>query len=134
MARTTTKTRGSQGISMSHASTVAKSAVSTIVTVICLSMHPTVRAQQPAGRSQATAPYRAPRAADGHADLNGIWQAMNTANWDLEDHSPAPGTMWETGAIGAVPAGQSVVESGEIPYLPVALEKKKNNFASRRTN
>jgi hypothetical protein len=78
--------------------------------------------------------YRAPRSADGHADLNGIWQALNTANWDLEDHSPAPGTMWETGAIGAVPAGQSVVESGEIPYLPVALEKKKNNFASRRTN
>ena len=78
--------------------------------------------------------YRAPRSADGHADLNGIWQALNTANWDLEDHSPAPGTMWETGAIGAVPAGQSVVEGGEIPYLPAALQKKKDNFANRRTN
>ena len=79
-------------------------------------------------------PYRAPRSADGHADLNGIWQALNTANWDLEDHSPAPGTMWETGAIGAVPAGQSVVEGGEIPYLAAALQKKKNNFTNRRTN
>ncbi len=78
--------------------------------------------------------YRAPRSADGHADLNGIWQALNTANWDLEDHSPQPGTMWETGAIGAVPAGQSVVEGGEIPYLPAALQKKKNNFANRRAN
>jgi hypothetical protein len=78
--------------------------------------------------------YRAPRSADGHADLNGIWQALNTANWDLEDHSPAPGTMWETGAIGAVPAGQSVVEGGEIPYLPAALQKKNSNFANRRTN
>jgi hypothetical protein len=78
--------------------------------------------------------YRAPRSADGHADLNGIWQALNTANWDLEDHAPAPGTMWETGAIGAVPAGQSVVEGGEIPYLPAALQKKNSNFANRRTN
>src|SRR5690242_17110828 len=85
----------------------------------------------PAAWAQA---YRAPRSADGHADLNGLWQALNTANWDLEDHSPQPGTMWETGAIGAVPAGQSVVDGGDIPYLPAALQKKKNNFANRRTN
>ncbi len=77
--------------------------------------------------------YRAPRSADGHADLNGIWEALNTANWDLQDHSPAPGTMWETGAIGAEPAGQGVVEGGVIPYLPAALEKKNQNFADRRT-
>jgi hypothetical protein len=78
--------------------------------------------------------YRAPRAADGHADLNGIWEALNTANWDLQDHSPAAGPMWETGAIGAQPAGQGVVEGGAIPYLPAALEKKQANFANRRTN
>ena len=78
--------------------------------------------------------YRAPRAADGHADLNGIWEALNTANWDLQDHSPQAGPMWETGAIGAEPAGQGVVEGGDIPYLPAALEKKKSNFANRRTN
>jgi hypothetical protein len=78
--------------------------------------------------------YRAPRAADGHADLSGIWEALNTANWDLADHSPQPGPMWEMGAIGAEPAGQSVVEGGAIPYLPAALEQKKSNFANRRTN
>jgi hypothetical protein len=81
-----------------------------------------------------TAPYRAPRAADGHADLSGIWQAMNTANWDLQDHSPQPGTMWQTGSIGAEPAGQSVVEGGPIPYKPEKLAKKKANFENRRTN
>src|SRR5215469_5061148 len=71
------------------------------------------------------APYRAPRAAGGqHPDLDGVWQALNTANWDLQDHSPAAGTMWETGAIGAEPAGQGVVEGGDIPYLPVALEER----------
>ena len=78
--------------------------------------------------------YRPPRAPDGHADLSGIYEALNTANWDLEDHSPAAGPMWQTGAIGSQPAGESVVEGGEIPYKPGALEKKKANFASRRTN
>lgn len=85
----------------------------------------------PALRAQA---YRAPRAADGHADLSGVWQALNTANWDIEDHSAQAGTMWQNGAIGAEPAGQGVVEGGEIPYLPAALEQKKTNFANRRTN
>jgi hypothetical protein len=31
--------------------------------------------------------YRAPRADGGHPDLNGIWQTMNEANYDLEGHS-----------------------------------------------
>src|SRR6202167_6336026 len=85
------------------------------------------------GTAQSTA-YRPPRAPDGHADLSGIYQALNTANWDLEDHSPQQGTMCQTGAIGSEPAGESVVEGGTIPYKPAALEKKKANFASRRTN
>lgn len=87
------------------------------------------RAQSPA----RAAVYRAPRSFDGHADLSGIYQAINTANWDLQDHSPAPGTMWQTGAIASEPPGQSVVEGGAIPYKPEALAKKKTNFDNRRT-
>src|SRR4029434_727026 len=69
--------------------------------------------------------YRAPRLADGHPDLNGIWQAFVTANWDLQDHEAQPGPHPEImGAYGAGPAGQSVVEGGEIPYQTWALEKK----------
>ena len=75
--------------------------------------------------------YRAPRGPDGRADLSGIWQALNTANWDLEDHTAQAGT-WETGAIGAVPGGQGVVEGSTIPYLAAALEQKKANLAKRR--
>ena len=49
-----------------------------------------------------TAPYRAPRTKfDTHPDLSGIYEAMNTANWDLQDHSPQQGTMWQTGAINS---------------------------------
>ena len=83
--------------------------------------------------SAQAATYRAPRFPDGHPNLNGIWQVNGGAHWDLEDHSAAPGTMWETGAIGAVPAGRSVVEGGDIPYLPAALAKRKENNAKRRT-
>ena len=80
--------------------------------------------------------YRAPRnAGDGHADLSGIWQAMNSANWDLEDHSPHQGPTEILGAIASEPPGQSVVVGGEpIPYKPEALAKKKANFENRRTN
>jgi len=76
--------------------------------------------------------YVPPRAADGKPDLNGIWQAMNTANWDLEDH-PALAGLPQTGAIGAIPPGQGVVEGGEIPYRPEALAKKKENLQRRLT-
>jgi hypothetical protein len=39
----------------------------------------------------------------------------------------------DLGAIGAVPAGQGVVEGNEIPYLPAAATKKRDNFTNRRT-
>jgi len=75
--------------------------------------------------------YQAPRTADGHPDLNGIWQALSTANWDLEDHPAAPGPFYQLGAIGAIPGGPGVVAGGPIPYKPEALKKKKENFANR---
>jgi hypothetical protein len=77
----------------------------------------------PPSRAQAQA-YKAPKAADGHPDLGGIWEYMGTANWDLQDHPAEPGPLWQMGAIGAMPAGQSVVEGSEIPYLPAAAEAK----------
>ena len=78
--------------------------------------------------------YRPARMADGHPDLNGVWQALVTADFDLQDHEAKPGPHPEVmGAYGGEPAGQSVVEGGEIPYQPWALEKKKQNFAKRTT-
>ncbi len=82
---------------------------------------------------QSSAVYRAPRTSDGKPDLNGIWQALNTANWDLQGHAARPGPVVALGAIGAVPAGLGVVEGDEIPYLPAALAKKKENFEHRLT-
>jgi hypothetical protein len=71
------------------------------------------------------------RGPDGKPNLNGIWQAMNSANWDLQDHAARMGPLFQLGAWGAEPAGQSVVEGNEIPYKPEALAQKKANFARR---
>lgn len=84
------------------------------------------------GRSQ-TSSYKAPRAADGHPNLDGIWQALNTANWDLQSHAALGGHIVSLGAQGAEPAGPGVVEDGPIPYLPAALEQKKQNWEHRHT-
>ena len=87
------------------------------------------------------AKYRAPRADGGHPDLNGIWQTMNEANYDLEPHiakpamalrpgpyGPVPAAqVLSLGAVGAVPPSLGVVEGGEIPYKPDMLAKKKEN-------
>ncbi len=75
--------------------------------------------------------YKAPRTADGKPNLNGIWQALNEANWDIEGHSAQPAPLDALGAIGAVPPGLGVVEGGEIPYQAWAAEKKKENFKAR---
>lgn len=74
--------------------------------------------------------FQPPRMTDGRPNLNGIWQAINTANWDLEDH-PAQAGLPQLGAIGAIPPGQGVVEGGEIPYKPEAAAKKRENFKNR---
>jgi hypothetical protein len=85
--------------------------------------------------------YRAPRTSDGKPDLNGIWQALNEANFDLEAHMARPGMalrrgpfgpvpaagVLALGAVGAVPPSMGVVEGGEIPYKPEALATKKQN-------
>lgn len=87
--------------------------------------------------------FEPPRLLDGHPDLNGIWQALNEANYDLEAHlarpalalregpfGPLPAAeVLRLGAVGAVPGGMGVVEGGPIPYRAAALETKKENQA-----
>jgi hypothetical protein len=84
----------------------------------------------PAG-AQTAAAYKPVRLADGHPNLNGIWQAMNTANWDVEPHAAQQGVFLDPGAQLAEPGGIGVVEGGTIPYLPEALKKRDENRANR---
>jgi hypothetical protein len=71
----------------------------------------------------ASAQSAIPRSAEGHPDLSGIWQVMNTAEWDIQDHHARPDA----------PAGLGVVEGDEIPYQAWAAAKKKENFEKRAT-
>ena len=77
----------------------------------------------PAETAAAAAQDGLPRTADGKPDLSGIWQVLTTAAWNIEDHQAAKG----------VPAGQGVVEGGELPYLPAALATRNENFKNRLT-
>ena len=85
---------------------------------------------QPTDAQQQRAAARPARTPDGKPNLNGIWQALNSASWDLQDHAAKPSPVVAMGAMGAIPAGLSVVEGGEIPYKPDALKKKQENEAN----
>src|SRR5438105_5315707 len=84
-------------------------------------------------QTPAAPAYRAPRTADGRPNLNGIWQAVNEANWDLLPHAAGFGRVVTLGAEDAVPPGIGWVDGGEIPYLPAAAAKKKENYDKRLT-
>jgi hypothetical protein len=64
-----------------------------------------------------------PRTPDGHADLSGVWQVMNTANWNILPHA----------ASADGPGGLGVVAEGELPYLPAALTRRNENYRDRLT-
>jgi hypothetical protein len=104
-----------------------------LATVVSGIVAPLTASQTPA--------YIPPRTPGGKPDLNGIWQALNTANYDLLSHSARPAmalragpagpipaaSVLPLGAVGAVPAGLGVVEGDEIPYQPWAAAKQKEN-------
>ncbi len=89
------------------------------------------------------APAKIPRTPDKRPDLNGVWQVLNTANWDIEPHAaraalafrpgpivPVPAKeVVALGAVGSVPAGPGVVEGGTLPYRPEALVLRNENRA-----
>ena len=82
-----------------------------------------------------------PRTASGKPDMNGLWQALGNAHWDIEPHAARPALAMQPGpvipvpanevlalgAVGSVPPGYGVVVGGEIPYLPAALELRDEN-------
>ena len=68
--------------------------------------------------------YSVPRTPDGNPDLQGVWQAINTAVWDIQDHS----SQW------GMPAGQGVVVGNDLPYQASALEKRQINYENRLTD
>jgi len=83
------------------------------------------------GQTSATTTSQIPRMPDGKPNFTGLWQTLGTADWDIRDHSAQPGPFFQLGATGAMPAGQGIVEGGEIPYTPAAAAKQKENLQNR---
>ena len=92
-----------------------------------------------------SADFEPPRLSNGNPDLNGIWQALNAAHYDVEPHiarpamqlrqgprSPLPDVpVLRLGAVGAVPGSMGVIEGGgRIPYTPEARALKEENQAN----
>jgi hypothetical protein len=83
---------------------------------------------------QTPAGFKAQRTPDGQPDLNGFWQALNSANWDVEEHGAQPSPFPKLlGAYFAQPPGPSVVEGGTIPYKPEALAQRNKYRQGRLT-
>jgi hypothetical protein len=99
-------------------------AVAAAVGALWLAERPTTR------QAMNQVAYNVPQTPDGRPNLNGIWQALTSASWDIQDHAARPSVLVSMGALGAVPAGLGIVEGEEIPYQPWAAQKQKENAAN----
>lgn len=96
--------------------------------VVAVALLPAVPvAGQARGQQAAAAPaaaFKAPRTSFNQPNLQGIWQTMSTAHYDLEPHA----------ATYQSPAGVGVVidpPDGKIPYTPAARAQKDLNYKNR---
>ena len=115
-------------------SSVVQAAVVAGVTAAAVTLFP---GPEVAGQSRTSTIPRL----NGKPDLNGIWQTINTANWDIQAHSAKPALAMRPGpvvpipakeviafgAVGSIPSGLGVVDGDELPYKPEALKKKQEN-------
>ena len=85
-------------------------------------------AQLSAGQTPAPG-TEIPRTADGKPNFSGVWQVLNTASWNIQDHhaDSFPGLPIQF----SMPGGMGVLEGNVIPYTPAAAAKQKENFANR---
>jgi hypothetical protein len=98
------------------------------------------------GRRTGGEAVQSARMADGHPNFNGVWQALNEANWNLQAHDARAGAVTQPGvypyeyarvpaapvlalgAAGGVQASLGVVKGdGQIPYTTEAAAKRQDN-------
>ncbi|MEE4349464.1 MAG: hypothetical protein V2J26_04485 [Pacificimonas sp.] len=116
-----------------------RAALTGMAAALCLAI-PAGAQAPPVGAPTMLAPVENPR------DLNGVWHVTNSARYNIEAHPaqaamqmregpviPVPAAEVEAlGAVGSVPAGESVVTTngGVIPYTAEAREERDRRRAN----
>src|SRR5687767_15958139 len=54
---------------------------------------------------------------NGKPDMNGIWQTINTANWDIQAHGAKPALAMRPGPVVPIPA-KEVIAFGAVGSIP----------------
>jgi len=98
-----------------------------LLTGVILAAAVTLVSMGPWSRASGSSVASVARMPDGKPNLNGIWAANNTANWNIETHQAKQGPVVGLGAAFSVPAGLGVVEGGEVPYKPEAVRQRDAN-------
>ena len=117
----------------------------TLGVLVCGALGLSASAAPPRHAASSTpAPPRIARLANGHPDLNGVWEVLNDAGWNVEPHGasaalqtqPGPAgpvpdhRIFALGAVASVPPGDGViVGGGTIPYKPEKLKERDENRA-----
>ena len=104
-----------------------------LTTALCLSLTACSAPSEPTTSVSKPEPTPEPTTTQQIPDLNGVWQVIGSAHWNLEGHTAVKGPATHLlGGLGGIPAGMSVVEGGTIPYQPWALAQRDENRADWR--
>ena len=97
--------------------------ITTIIAALLASWAMVAPGQQPA--------QQIPRTADGTPRLDGIWQALTEANWDIRPHTPVTRSFPSSVRLQPFIPDSASSRAASCPIRTGRLRKQQENFANR---